>query len=249
MDTNFERKLHQSGYRLDSTSDVWSRPNFQGINYSDGDEPENRIEVAVDRASDVTVFSSELKLHCTDWASTYHFSPSRANILRPFQLSEDQDILEIGAGCGALSRYLGECGANVLALEGSPQRARIARSRTRDQSNVTVVSESLSSFITTWQFDVVTLIGVLEYAAMDSTADDPAKAMLAHVASLVKPDGVLILAIENQLGLKYFSGAPEDHVQTPMYGLEGRYQEKQPRTYGRETLSDMLSLWLEEWCQ
>jgi len=240
--TNFEHKLHQSGYQLDPSSDVWSRPNFQGFDYSDGDEPEHRIEEAVGCASDVTVFSPELKLHCTDWASTYHFSPSRANILRPFQLSDDQDILEIGAGCGAISRYLGECGANVLAMEGSPRRARIARSRTRDQSNVTVVSETLSSFTTTWQFDVVTLIGVLEYAAMGSSADDPAKAMLAHVASLVKPDGVLILAIENQLGLKYFAGAPEDHIQMPMYGLEGRYREKQPRTYGRETLSNMLSL-------
>ena len=242
MDTNFENTLDQSGYRLDPATGVWSRPGFQGINYSDGDEFENRIEDTINRATDLTVFSAELKLHCIDWPSTYHLSPSRANILRPFQLSNNQDILEIGAGCGALSRYLGECGANVLALEGSQRRARIARSRTRDQSNVTVASASLSSFKTTCQFDVVTLIGVLEYAAMDSTADDPAKAMLANIASLVKPDGILILAIENQLGLKYFAGAPEDHIQIPMYGLEGRYQKEQPRTYGRETLSDMLSL-------
>ena len=36
--------------------------------------------------------------------------------------------------------------------------------------------------------------------------------MLQRVRSLLKPEGKLIVAIENQLGLKYFAGAPEDHL-------------------------------------
>ncbi|MCP4925119.1 MAG: class I SAM-dependent methyltransferase, partial [Gammaproteobacteria bacterium] len=142
---------------------------------------------------------------------------------------------------GALSRYLGECGASVLALEGSFRRAHIARSRTRDLDNVTVVAEKLSAFETSQQFDVVTLIGVLEYAALDDDVDEPAKAMLRKAASMLKPDGVVILAIENQLGLKYFAGAPEDHIGLPMYGVEGRYKKTQPCTYGRQDLARLLS--------
>ena len=211
------------------------------IDYSDGEEAEQRLQHIIDTASDISSLSPELRQHCSDWPTTYHLSGLRANILRPFQITAEHDVLEIGAGCGALSRYLGECGASVLALEGSLRRACIARSRTRDLDNVTVIAEKLSAFEAPQQFDVVTLIGVLEYAALDDDVDEPAKAMLRKVVSMLKPDGFVILAIENQLGLKYFAGAPEDHIGVPMYGIEGRYRKTQPRTYGRQDLMRLLS--------
>jgi 2-polyprenyl-3-methyl-5-hydroxy-6-metoxy-1,4-benzoquinol methylase len=231
----------QSNYHLDSVTGVWSQPDFQSIDYSDGEETEQRLQHIIDTASDISSLSPELRQHCADWPTTYHLSGLRANILRPFEITAKHDVLEIGAGCGALSRYLGECGASVLALEGSLRRARIARSRARDLDNVTVVAEKLSALETRQQFDVVTLIGVLEYASLDDDADDPAKAVLRKAASMLKPDGFLILAIENQLGLKYFAGAPEDHIGRPMYGVEGRYKKTQPRTYGRQDLTHLLS--------
>ncbi len=231
----------QSDYHLDPVTGVWSQPGFQSIDYSDGEETEQRLQHIIDTASDISSLSPELRQHCADWPTTYHLSGLRANILRPFEITAEYDVLEIGAGCGALSRYLGECGASVLALEGSLRRAHIARSRTRDLDNVAVVAEKLSTFKTPQQFDVVTLIGVLEYAALDDDADDPAQVMLSKAASMLKPDGVVILAIENQLGLKYFAGAPEDHIGRPMYGLEGRYEKTQPRTYGRQDLVHLLS--------
>ena len=231
----------QSDYHLDSVTGVWSQPDFQSIDYSDGAETEQRLQHIIDTASDISSLSLELRQHCVDWPTTYHLSGLRANLLRPFEITAKHDVLEIGAGCGALSRYLGECGASVLALEGSLRRARIARLRTRDLDNVTVVAEKLSKFEPPQQFDVVTLIGVLEYASLDDDADDPAQVMLRKAASMLKPDGVVILAIENQLGLKYFAGAPEDHIGRPMYGVEGRYKKTQPRTYGRQDLVHLLS--------
>ncbi|WWL44975.1 class I SAM-dependent methyltransferase [Pseudomonas parakoreensis] len=71
------------------------------------------------------------------------------------------DVLEIGAGCGAITRYLGEQGGNVLALEGSARRASIARSRTRDLPNVSVLAETFENFQVEKKFDVITLVGVL----------------------------------------------------------------------------------------
>ena len=153
---------------------VWSQTEFQSIDYSDGEEVEQRLQDIIDTAPDISSLSLALRQHCTDWPTTYHLSGLRANILRPFEITEEHDVLEIGAGCGALSRYLGECGASVLALEGSLRRARIARSRTRDLDNVTVVAEKLSAFEVPQQFDLVTLIGVLEYAGLDGEVSDPA---------------------------------------------------------------------------
>ncbi|BCT68964.1 glycosyltransferase [Nitrosospira sp. NRS527] len=229
-----------SVYIADTKRGIWSRPEYMGIAYSDGDEVEDRIAEIIDQTTDITVLSAELRQHCIDWPSLYHLSGTRANILRPFDAALRGDILEIGSGCGAITRYLGESGANVLALEGSPRRAAITRSRTRDLENVTVLAEKLDQFQSNCRFDVITLIGVLEYANLFMASENAAFAMLQHVRTLLKPQGQLIIAIENQLGLKYFAGAPEDHLGQPMYGIEGRYAANQPQTFGRAVLAGLL---------
>ena len=233
--------LQNAGYVLDSTTHVWLNPSYKGIAYNDGDEIETRIFNIIKNATDISVLSTELRQHCTDWPSQYHLTSARANIMRPFeQTLKGANVLEIGAGCGAISRYLGECGAQVLALEGSPRRASIARSRTRDLDNITVLAEKFDQFKSDHQFDVITLIGVLEYANLFTPGENPALIMLQRVKQLLKPAGKLIIAIENQLGLKYFAGAPEDHFGRPMVGIEGRYGKDQAQTFGRLSLTNLL---------
>jgi 2-polyprenyl-3-methyl-5-hydroxy-6-metoxy-1,4-benzoquinol methylase len=228
-------------YALNATSSIWARPNYESIKYSDGDATETSIGNILSSTKDLSVLSPELRKHYTDWAHLYHLSSSRANVLRPFKSSLKGSILEIGAGCGAITRFLGESGADVLALEGSLRRAGVARTRTRDLSNVTVLAERFADFDVDHQFDVITLIGVLEYANLFTAADNAPLAMLQKVRKLLKPEGRLIIAIENQLGLKYFAGANEDHMGKPMFGIEDRYTNKTVRTFGRLELSDLLA--------
>ncbi len=228
------------GYQFDQATRVWIRKSYEGINYSDGDKIEQHIAHVVSQASDRSVLSTELRAACTDWPTHYHLSPQRANLLRPLEPILKGRILEVGAGCGALTRYLGECGADILALEGSPRRAAIAAARTADLANVTVVSEHFQKFTSDECFDAILLIGVLEYANLFISSPVPALAMLEQVRSLLAPGGKLIIAIENQLGLKYFAGAPEDHIGQPMYGIEGRYRHNQPQTFGREKLTALV---------
>lgn len=238
---NFPSMLIDSGYTLAEKTSIFMKPAYAGIAYSDGDETENRIANIISKAQDLSIFSRELAIQCTDWPSLYHLSGTRANILRPFHsILKQANVLEIGAGCGAITRYLGESGANVLALEGSPRRAAIARSRTRDLENVSVVADKFDQFQCDCRFDIVTLIGVLEYAALFTDGEDPVVGMLTRVRELLKPEGRLILAIENQLGLKYFAGAAEDHTGEPMLGIEGRYTDRGPRTFGRKALKELL---------
>ncbi|WP_162264318.1 class I SAM-dependent methyltransferase, partial [Legionella gratiana] len=234
--------LSKLDYSLDRTTQVWFKADCESIAYNDGDEVENRIISVILQAKDISLFSPELKIHCIDWPSLYHLSASRANILRPFHsMLSGADVLEIGSGCGAITRYLGECGARVLALEGTLRRAEITRARTRDLSNVAVVCEQFHKFCWNQKFDVITLIGVLEYANLFMPGECPVQTMLQHVKSMLKPEGLLIIAIENQLGLKYFAGAPEDHHGKPLYGIEGRYRDRQPSTYGRHALKNHLN--------
>jgi hypothetical protein len=151
-------------------------------------------------------------------------------------------VLEIGAGCGALTRFLGEeTDAQIVALEGSPGRARIAAERTRDLPNVTVLVEDIWKFPQKMTFDVITLIGVLEYASVFKDSADPFHDLLTHVRKLLKPSGVLIVATDNKLGLSFLAGTNENQHGSPMVGVEGRYSAGEAATFGYKELVTLLS--------
>ena len=229
-----------SPYSLDTKNGVWQRSGHTTFAYSDGDEAENRINAIVSAASDLSVLSTELRKHISDWPSNYHLSSQRANLLRPLKNSLSGTVLEIGSGCGAITRFLGETARSVVALEGSHRRAQITRARTRDLSNVEVYCDEFSAFTTQEKFDAVTLIGVLEYANMFVGGPNAALDMLTKVKAHLSDKGCLVIAIENQLGLKYFAGAPEDHLGKAMLGIEDQYTEGGVRTYSKQRLTALL---------
>ena len=233
--------LLAAGYAEQHGLGIWMRPGYPGIPYSDGDRIEEEIEAVVDSCPDRSVHSAQLARHLDTWAKKYHLSAGRGHLLRPMDhLLRGKRVLEIGAGCGAITRYLGESGAEVLALEGSPRRARICRKRTAGLDAVQVVCERFADFSVEARFDVVTLIGVLEYAAIYGAAEQPHLDMLRQVKRFLKPGGVLLIAIENQLGLKYFAGALEDHLGEPFYGIEAHYGPQQAKTFGRKELQALI---------
>ena len=228
-------------YTLDSQNGIWHRVGYLSIEYSDGDETENQLLSKLKQCVDVSAQSAEL-LNCVDdWPSDYHFNPARHNLLRFFEIGPKHAVLELGCGCGAMTRYLGETGATVVAVEGSKRRAQIAALRCRDLQNITIYCDNLIDFVYEEKFDFVTLIGVLEYAPKFIKSSDPVKTCLDYVRSFLKEDGALVLAIENQLGLKYFNGCLEDHVGIPFYGINDLYGSTDPVTFGRHTLSEKLS--------
>ena len=182
--------------------------------YSDGAAAEAYILETIQACDDVSSGSDELVRRIRDWPSEYHFSASRATLLAPFDL-RGLTVLEVGSGCGAITRALGEAGARVVALEGSLDRARITAARCRGLDNVEVVCDDFRDFQTPAAFDAVFMIGVLEYAPCYFAGDDPIGAALAKARSCLSDDGALMVAIENQLGLKYFAGASEDHMGRP----------------------------------
>jgi SAM-dependent methyltransferase len=209
--------------------------------YKDSADAENRIFNIINSCSDKNVFSVELTRQATDWPSYYHLTPLRANILRPFsaQMAAGK-TLELGAGCGAVTRYIGELGGDVVALEGSPDRARVIGTRCADLPNVKVVADLIQNYATEEKFDVVTLIGVLEYSQVYIDSPDPIQTLLKTAQSFLKKDGLLVLAIENQLGLKYLCASPEDHLGRPMFGINDSYTNKSPITFGRKELVQQI---------
>jgi len=91
------------------------------------------------------------------------------------------------------------------------------------------------------EFDLVFCIGVLEYAGAFLQARDPFDAALAFVADVLSPHGAIVLAIENQFGLKYLASSAEDHTGVMFDGWEGYPGDPDRiRTFGYRELRRLL---------
>ena len=228
-------------YQKDATYNLFHRLDAGTIGYSEGEAAERRLLEIVESVADRSVSSKELFERIDDWSTRYHFSRARHCLLRPLGIQAGDRVLELGCGAGAITRYLGEVGADVTAVEGSLARARVAAARCHDLPNVTVIADDLQAAEVEGQYDWVTLIGVLEYAGVYSEAEDPYQSYLAAAIRYLKPGGKVVVAIENQLGLKYFNGCSEDHLGIPFAGIQDLYcPKKGVRTFGRRTLSEVL---------
>lgn len=209
-----------------------------GVPYVDGSE--DALLAIVRAAADRSSTSDELEAHIVDWPTRYHLSQHRANLVRPLRLRPGQRVLDVGAGTGAIARYLGEQGAEVVALEGNPARAEVAAARCEGLPNVEVLCGTIHDLDPDEHFDVVAVIGVLEYSIAPIGGGRGPLDLLGAVQSRLRPGGALCLAIENQLGLKYLMGGAEDHRGVPWIGLEDYPGPPGPRTWTRQELAGML---------
>lgn len=222
-------------------SGIKVHPEYGKFEYSDGERNELRVLDILKTVSDLSIGSGELASHIDDWVTEYHFSGTRVNLLRHIKLAPVHRVLELGAGCGSITRFLGESGASITAVEGSLTRAQCARARCRDLENVSIFCSNFQDIEFEPVYDVVTLIGVMEYSPKFFEGDDPIGSCLAVARKALRPGGILLLAIENQLGFKYFAGATEDHLGDHYAGVEGRYPPRNVVTFGQKALRKHVS--------
>ncbi|GMQ83462.1 MAG: hypothetical protein BMS9Abin06_0196 [Gammaproteobacteria bacterium] len=220
---------------------VWRLSDGRNIQYSDGLIHERYLKKVFSEATDFSSASSELTSHIRDWPSEYHLSRRRSQLLNGFAYRRQSSVLEVGCGCGAITRFLGETFDDVVAVEGSFARAELARRRTADLDNVGILCAPFHEISFHKKFDLIFCIGVFEYSNVFVSAEDPYDRILQHFRSLLSEQGVLILAIENQFGLKYFSSSAEDHTQFMFDGVEDYPRMTDgARTFGYHELKTRL---------
>ena len=90
------------------------------IKYSDGQEIEQRIYRLLTSANCLDSNEPIAREYYNEWPIRYHLCPERANLIRHLNF-QGLAVLEIGAGMGAVSRYLAETASNLTVVEGTQQ--------------------------------------------------------------------------------------------------------------------------------
>ena len=205
--------------------------------YCDGETEKDilRYEEMYEEKDFDKVFEKDIR-----WPIFYHMTPIRKNIINWYPFKEDAEVLEIGGGMGAITGALCDKAKYVTTVELSKQRAQSIANRCKNRDNLEIIVGNFNDIKFTKKFDYITLIGVLEYASLYTNTNNPFNDFLDKIKKLLKEDGKLLIAIENQFGMKYFSGCKEDHTAIKYDGIIGYKNKKGIRTFGKEELKQIL---------
>lgn len=203
--------------------------------YCDGDVEDELLKITRDYAE---VEYQRIIEERRSWPVLYHLSRLRENIVEWLPIGSNDKVLEIGAGCGAITGALSRKAGEVTCIDLSGKRSRINAYRHMEAGNVTIhvgnfqdVEPDLPC-----DYDYICLIGVFEYAQAYIESGKPYESFLNIIKKHLKPEGHIAIAIENKFGLKYWAGCREDHLGTYFSGLENYPDGGVVRTFTRDGL-------------
>lgn len=206
--------------------------------YSDGDDELLLLDVVKKyKPSEYNAVIAEKK----NWTLLYHLSHIRENIVSNVWMEKDAKVLEIGAGCGAITGALARKAGHVTCVDLSKRRSMINAIRHQDCDNIEIMVGNFQDVEADLEtYDYITLIGVFEYAQLYIDSKDAAEEFLNLIKKHLKPNGKIVIAIENKLGLKYWAGCTEDHWGAYFEGLENYSTTNGARTYSKKELERMF---------
>lgn len=203
--------------------------------YSDGAVEEELLEIT--REASRVEFPALIE-EKNSWPILYHLSALRGNIVDWLPIGKQDKVLEIGSGCGAITDALSRKAGQVTCVELSARRSLINAYRNQDRDNIEIYVGNFKDIepVLEADYDYICMIGVFEYARSYMETDKPYEDFLGIMLRHIKSSGRIIIAIENQFGLKYWAGCKEDHLGTWFSGLEGYPEGGSARTFVRSGL-------------
>ncbi len=203
--------------------------------YCDGDVEDELLKITRDYAE---VEYPRIIEEKKSWEVLYHLSAQRENIVEWLPIGRNDKVLEIGAGCGAITGALSRKAGEVTCIDLSGKRSRINAYRHMEAGNVTIHVGNFQDIEPDLpcDYDYICLIGVFEYAQAYIESEKPYESFLNIIKKHLKPEGHIAIAIENKFGLKYWAGCREDHLGTYFSGLENYPDGGVVRTFTRDGL-------------
>ena len=174
------------------------------------------------------------------WDVFFHLAGMREALFGWYDMPKDADVLEIDCGFGALTGILADRAAHVAALDSSLFRARACAKRWAAKENLDVYAGHLKDIPFSRRFDVIVLVGVLPRVAGGDKALAPYAAYLKSLLDYLKPQGRILLAMDNRLGLKFFCGASDPYTGELFGELDGT--NGKGRLFTKAELTEIFAL-------
>lgn len=207
--------------------------------YNEGDQEEELVLETVKRTTDYREYEKVIESD-NRWPVLYQLSKQRENIIAPMDIRSSDTVLEIGAGMGAVTGAIARRCKKVECIELSERRSLANAYRNREYGNIEIYVGNFQDIQLDKKYDVITLVGVFEYAQHYIQTENPYEDFLRQISKALKENGRLYIAIENKLGMKYFAGCAEDHLGEIFAGIEGYKPEDKVKTFTKSQLENML---------
>lgn len=207
--------------------------------YSDGTIEDELLKIVQEHP--VSEFPEMIEAQ-KNWPVFYHLSPFRSNIIDWIPFKKTDKVLEIGAGCGAITGSIAKKVASVTCIDLSKKRSLVNAHRNKEQDNITIMVGNFQDIEPhlPCDYDYVLLIGVFEYGQSYIGGETPYEDFMAICNRHRAVNGHMIIAIENKFGLKYWAGCREDHVGGFYAGLEGYPKGGAARTFTKKGLEKIM---------
>lgn len=144
-----------------------------------------------------------------DWPVLYHLSHLRANLTQWLPVKKTDRVLEFGADSGELTGGFAGKTAEVICLEENFSRCKLLATRHQDVDNLVVYAGDLWKNLEQIEgnFDWIIAPGILSEAQRYFAGENPQVQALKILKKRLHPKGHLVLAVDNQFGMKYWAGA------------------------------------------
>ncbi len=133
----------------------------------------------------------------------YALSDQRELLLEWYDFEPDAKLLQVGADYGAMTGLYRSEVAQVTVLDTNKEALETVRLRYPGAESIDYVQKSLAEYASEAEnvYDYVMMVGQ-EKALCQQEIDDAKR--------LLKPDGILIVAVPNALGMKYLAGTARE---------------------------------------
>lgn len=180
------------------------------------------------------------------WQVFYNLSELRTGLITWYDFKPGCEVLEIGAGFGALTGALCKKSGNVIATERSLFRAQSIQKRFHNVENLDVYAGDIEkiNFDNKFnnKFDYIIAVGILEKQAQGTSEKKIYAEYLNNLSKMLKTGGKILIAVENRFGLKYFCGTPEPHTNRAFDGINKYPTGTQGYLLSRQELVDILEM-------
>uniref|UniRef100_UPI004057697D LicD family protein n=1 Tax=Acetatifactor sp. TaxID=1872090 RepID=UPI004057697D len=168
-------------------------------------------------------------------------SELRKGLISWYDFKPGAEVLEVGAGVGALTGRLCENCAHVTVTERSVFRAETLAARYKEVGNLDVYAGDVMDMTFDKKFDYILLVGILEVIGGGTSDIRVYTEYIERLKVLLKEDGRLLIAVENRYGLKYFCGAAETYTNKAFAGINHYRQRARGYTFSKKEIEDITS--------